>query len=35
MLMWRSRLIALYCVSISILRMPLLIQLESVKSMIR
>ena len=33
--MCRSRLIALYCVSTSILRMPLLRQFESVKSMMR
>ena len=34
-LMCRSRLMALYCVRTSILRMPLFRQLESVKSMIR
>ena len=34
-LIWRSRLIALYCVSTSILRRPLFRQLDSVKSMMR
>ena len=33
--MWRSRLIALYWVKMRFLRMPLLSELESVKSMMR